>query len=323
MRTSVVSRGHNISYRTEGTGAPLLLLCGWYQWADRWWEAGYVDRLSDRYQIIAIDRLGHGESDKPHDPKEYLEPLIVSDIVAVLDAESVEQALMWGHSLGAVNAASLAELEPHRVAGLVCRAGAPMPRPPERSSQIVAFAENLKTDEGMTAFLEGMGSPAESVIASMKRNDSAALAATLAGSAEWSPSPDEIAAPSLWYAGSEDNGGFTPEAIDAAARLGVETHLMPGADHVATFDAPTTCWHSSNPSSTATAPNDLHLLPTPEIRRPMRVPRLARTGRCQTLIRLDRPNSYHYRAAPRPSSPSPAARSQHASQEREGLDRAG
>ena len=100
---------------------------------------------------------------------------------------------------------------------------------------MAAFAEIVATDEGMTAFLEGMGTPAEAMTASIKRNDSAALAATFAGSAEWSPSSDKIGAPSLWYAGSDDNGGFTSEAIETAARLGVETHLMPGADHVATF----------------------------------------------------------------------------------------
>ncbi|MFT7600107.1 MAG: pimeloyl-ACP methyl ester carboxylesterase [Acidimicrobiales bacterium] len=235
MRTSVVSRGHTISYRTEGTGTSLVLLAGWSQWADRWWEAGYIDRLRDQYQVIGIDRLGHGESDKPHDPLEYLEPLIVSDIVAVLDAEHVDQVLVWGHSAGARDAAALAELEPQRVAGLVCAAGVPMPRSQERSAQSVAMAERIKTDEGMTAFLEGMGSPAEAVTASMQRNDSAALAAAMAGPAEWSATPDKIRAPSLWYVGSDDNGGFTREAVDTASRLGVETHVMPGADHVAVF----------------------------------------------------------------------------------------
>ncbi|MDH3302909.1 MAG: hypothetical protein OES24_20610 [Acidimicrobiia bacterium] len=57
MTTSVVSRGHKIGYRTDGAGPPLVLLCGWSRWADTWWDAGYVDELSDSYRIIAIDRL--------------------------------------------------------------------------------------------------------------------------------------------------------------------------------------------------------------------------------------------------------------------------
>jgi hypothetical protein len=69
----------------------------------------------------------------------------------------------------------------------------------------------------------------------MDRNDSATLAAALAGSAEWTPSPDKLGAPRLWYIGSDDNGRLTPDAVDTASRLGVETHAIPGADHVASF----------------------------------------------------------------------------------------
>lgn len=148
MRTSVVSRGHRISYRTEGEGAPLVLLAGWSQWADRWWEAGYVDRLAGHYRIIGIDRLGHGDSDKPHDSSEYLEPLIVSDIVAVLDAEQIDRALVWGHSMGARNAASLAELEPQRVDGVVCGAGVPLPGSPERRDRRLPWLLGLLLTRG-------------------------------------------------------------------------------------------------------------------------------------------------------------------------------
>ena len=115
MRRSVASRGFNITYRVEGAGPPLVLLHGWSRWADTWWEAGYGDTLGGDYRLIAIDRLGHGESDKPHDPALYVEDLIVSDIVAVLNAERLERALVWGFSMGAVDAVSLAVLEPTRV----------------------------------------------------------------------------------------------------------------------------------------------------------------------------------------------------------------
>ncbi len=91
------------------------------------------------------------------------------------------------------------------------------------------------------AFLEGLGTPPEAVTLSMERNDSAALAAALAGSAQWSASPDKIEAPSLWYAGSDDNRGFTPQALDTASRLGVETHVISSADHIASFRRTNPC----------------------------------------------------------------------------------
>ena len=35
--------------------------------------------------------------------------------------------------------------------------------------------------------------------------------------------------------GSDDEGGFTPEELELARRLRVETHVLPDADHTASF----------------------------------------------------------------------------------------
>ena len=235
MRQSVVSRGHHISYRTEGAGVPLLLLCGRSRWADTWWDAGYVEALSEAYPVIAVDPLGHGESDKPHDPGEYFLQSLVSDIVAVLDAEQVDRVLVWGFSMGLVHGASLAVLHPSRVAGLVCGGGAPMVNMEGRRERLLAHADLIRTDEGMTAFLESVGATDETIAESLGRNDSAALSAALAGEAEWFPDVGDLAAPSLWYVGSDDGDGFTGKERELAERFGVETHLIPHADHVASF----------------------------------------------------------------------------------------
>ena len=80
------SRGFEIAYRTEGRGPTLLLLSGWSMKADQWWESGYVDALRDEFRVIAVDRLGHGRSDKPHVASAYEESLIRRPR-AVLDAE--------------------------------------------------------------------------------------------------------------------------------------------------------------------------------------------------------------------------------------------
>ena len=218
-----------------GDGAPLLLLCGWSRWADTWWDAGYVDGIGDEYRVIAVDRLGHGESDKPHDPVEYLEQLIVADIVGVLDAERVDRALVWGFSMGARNAASLAVMEPTRVAALVCGGGGPLPGSEGFRQRTLDLAELVRTVEGMTLALRSIGTPDEGISVSLERNDPAALSAAMAGSAEWRPVANEVHAPSLWYRGSDDDGGFWAEDVELAARLGVETHVLAGADHVMSF----------------------------------------------------------------------------------------
>lgn len=235
MRRSVTSQGHTISYRTDGDGAPLVLLCGWSRWADTWWDAGYVDGLGEGYRVIAVDRLGHGESDKPHDPARYLEHLIVSDIVSVLDAEEVERALVWGFSMGARNAASLAVFEPTRVAALVCGGGRPVPTLDGRRDRALQLAELSKSADGLTLLLRSIGMTDEGIVESLSRNDLAALSANQAGSAEWFPEANEVHAPSLWYVGGDDEGGFTSEELELTERLGVETHVLPGAAHASSF----------------------------------------------------------------------------------------
>jgi pimeloyl-ACP methyl ester carboxylesterase len=233
---SVGSRGLNIRYRLEGAGVPLVLLHGWSSMADAWWEAGYGDALVDEYRVIAIDRLGHGESDKPHDPALYLEKAIVSDIVAVLAAESVDRALVWGFSMGAVDAASLAVIQPERVAAVVCGGDTPIPsRHGEgRRQQHLAIADAASSADGLAALLRSLGSPEEAIAESLARNDPAALSAAMIGGADRFPAIANIQAPTLWYEGSDDHA-FTPEDLQLAAQFDVETHLISGADHVATF----------------------------------------------------------------------------------------
>lgn len=234
MRTAVRSRGFDISYRVDGVGPPLLLLHGWSRWADDWWEAGYGDKLAHDYRVITVDWIGHGESDKSHDPSDYREAPIAADLVAVLDAEQVDQALVWGFSMGARHAATLAVMEPERVGALVCGGMAPLPALDGRRERMLGWAESVRSDEQMEAFLRSIGTPEESIVDSLARNDTAALSAAIAGTAEWTPVADDIVAPSLWYEGSNDVP-FTSENLELAARFGVETHLIPNADHVESF----------------------------------------------------------------------------------------
>jgi len=65
-----------------------------------WIETGYVDALSGDHQVILVDGRGHGKSDKPHDPNEYLTHHLSSDHVAVLDDLGIDAAHFIGYSMG-------------------------------------------------------------------------------------------------------------------------------------------------------------------------------------------------------------------------------
>ncbi len=151
----ITNDGVRISYDVTGQGRPLVLLHGWL--ADRtWWaETGYVDDLRRDHRVVSVDLRGHGQSDKPHEPRAYHAETLASDVLAVADAEGLERFAMWGLSYGGWVGWMTADAAPHRVAALITT-GAWDPRPapvnpaetPEDPDLTVLRAE------GMSALIE-------------------------------------------------------------------------------------------------------------------------------------------------------------------------
>jgi pimeloyl-ACP methyl ester carboxylesterase len=105
------NNGVRIHYEVEGDGPPLVLIHGFYADLEYWRLLGYVKALKSSYHVILIDLRGHGLSDKPHEPAAYGETQRVGDILAVLDAEGVQTAHVWG-SRWAVSSASYWPITP-------------------------------------------------------------------------------------------------------------------------------------------------------------------------------------------------------------------
>ena len=75
--------------------------------------------LRERFTVVTIDLLGHGESDAPASPEPYAPGPAVERIVDLMDELDFEQVLLCGHSLGGALALRVALDYPDRVAGLV------------------------------------------------------------------------------------------------------------------------------------------------------------------------------------------------------------
>jgi pimeloyl-ACP methyl ester carboxylesterase len=58
------------------------------------------EALSAGYKLITWDMRGHGASDSPTDPGQYSEAATVADMLAILEAEGAQQAVIGGLSLG-------------------------------------------------------------------------------------------------------------------------------------------------------------------------------------------------------------------------------
>lgn len=97
-----------------GSGPPLLLLHGWPEFWLTWKPV--MDRLADRYTLIAPDLRGFGDSDKPQGP--YGPDQHTDDMLALLDALGVDKVGVVGHDVGGAVMQPLARKAPERIAGL-------------------------------------------------------------------------------------------------------------------------------------------------------------------------------------------------------------
>ncbi len=240
------SRGHRIHYLTKGEGEPLVLIHGLCQAIDRWVEAGYVDAFAGEYRVIAIDTLGHGKSDKPHDPACYLLPDVAADTVAVLDAEGVAAAHLWGYSRGGEIACLLATQFPDRVRSLIVGGShiAPLPEAVWKATAdtVPERAEALRRGDWDEFFrLYGLNDPATEAIL-RKGNDPNAIAAVFEGGVlsgwlqyDLSPLQGRI----LAYAGAEEALLKIPGTLDILQAdcdaVGARGVVLPGLTHVGGF----------------------------------------------------------------------------------------
>lgn len=110
-----VVKGEKIHYLVAGKGEPVVLIHGLHSSAEvNWKNTGVIKELAADHQVIALDLLGHGLSDKPQDEAAYgLQ--VVEDIVLLLDHLQIKQAHIVGYSLGGIVAVKLMASHPDRV----------------------------------------------------------------------------------------------------------------------------------------------------------------------------------------------------------------
>lgn len=105
----------SLHYESGGNGATIILVPGLGMPCGVWADAR--TRLEPRYRMIAVDPRGSGQSTKP--PGIYSGADGADDLVAILDAEGVEQAHVVGMSMGGLIAQEMALRHPARVRSLV------------------------------------------------------------------------------------------------------------------------------------------------------------------------------------------------------------
>jgi 2-succinyl-6-hydroxy-2,4-cyclohexadiene-1-carboxylate synthase len=147
-----VEPGLRLFVEVEGAGPPLLLLHGFTQTGRS--LASLAAGLRGAHRCLRVDLVGHGESDAPDDASAYTMERCTAQLAALLDAQGVERAHVFGYSMGGRTALALAATRPERVASVLAvgaSAGIEDPR---------ARAARVRDDEALAARIEREGVPA-------------------------------------------------------------------------------------------------------------------------------------------------------------------
>jgi pimeloyl-ACP methyl ester carboxylesterase len=112
---NIFYKNTKINYTDSGKGTAVVLLHGFLENIGMW--TPFVDEFSKKNRVIAIDLLGHGETEclgYIHTMEDQ------ADMVhAVLHILKIRKAIFIGHSMGGYIALAFAELYPENMKGLV------------------------------------------------------------------------------------------------------------------------------------------------------------------------------------------------------------
>jgi len=112
------ANGARLHFARAGSGPPLVLLHGWPEFWLTWEPV--MARLAGRFDLIAPDLRGFGDSPKPDEgPSDRAGPEVhAADLLALLDHLGLERVGIASHDVGALVAQTFALAHPERLTRL-------------------------------------------------------------------------------------------------------------------------------------------------------------------------------------------------------------
>jgi pimeloyl-ACP methyl ester carboxylesterase len=234
--------GERIAYESAGEGdLAIVFVHGWS--CDRTYFQHQFDAFAGRYQVVAIDLAGHGESSVGRENSTIA--LFGADVAAVVKKLDLKRTVLVGHSMGGDVVVAAARLLKGRVAGLIWVDDYKDLGPPSPDAEIEAFAAQFKAD------FPGM---ADKVVRSLFRPDAdPKLVDRIAR--DMASAPPQVGVTSIEssfkhardipgalaelklpvIAINADNG---PTDMESLARHGVKAVVMPGVGHFLMIEDP-------------------------------------------------------------------------------------
>ncbi len=254
--TRVAVNGVQLNVEQRGEGPALLLLHGFTGSGATW--TPHLEAWRG-FTTMAVDLLGHGESDRPRDPTRYRMERCVDDLTALLDRLGIRRAAVLGYSMGGRVALRLALHAPERLWALVLESASPgIEDAAEREERVrsdAALVGEIERD-GVGAFIDrwqalplfasqerAPASARQELRRQRLRNDPLGLANSLRGMGAGAQQPvfdrlGEIRTPALLLAGALDEKycAFARRVTSAlpCARL----QIVPEAGHAVHLEQP-------------------------------------------------------------------------------------
>ena len=126
---TIQANGIHLHFVEEGEG-PLIVLCHGFPELGYSWRYQLPALSSAGFRAVAVDMRGYGRSDRPEAIDQYTLLHLVGDMVGLLDALGVQQAVIAGHDWGAIVAWYAALLRPDRFRAVIALSLPYLPRSP-------------------------------------------------------------------------------------------------------------------------------------------------------------------------------------------------
>jgi pimeloyl-ACP methyl ester carboxylesterase len=227
--------GVELAYERQGEGPAIVMVHGFgssrvQNWRSTGWYGGLT---AAGFSIVAMDCRGHGESGKPHDEALYGHDRMAQDVIAVMQACDLPEALILGYSMGGFIGLRLLAAHPERVRKLAI-AGVGETYLQDRIT--APGARSLLADALLTPDKDSITDPRGKMFrafADQPGKDRLALAACMRAMSPHLPLDvlARLPRPVLVVDGGEDDTAGRPEPLaDAIADARAVT--VPGRDHM-------------------------------------------------------------------------------------------
>lgn len=235
---------NKIHYYDIGNGKSknaLVFIHGWTCSAD-FWKENY--NAFPGYRVIALDLIGHGQSDKPK--ADYSMEYFAKSVEAVLKKAKVKKAVLVGHSMGTTIARQFYRLYPGQMLGLVIVDGPLRPFAPKAMMESFIAPMRANYKEAGTKMIDGMLRPVKDEAekkfirdAMLATPDHVAVSAMdgMADDKIWSDDKINVPVMAIMAAGGMAASGKVEENYRAVAP-DLEFHLWPDVSHFIMMDKP-------------------------------------------------------------------------------------